>query len=157
MLVDSISSCPETRTSSRPACAGTFRIDVSTLGSPMEARILGHEHADPALDIVGRRHRWLDPARATGRYRLLTRGEQSPQSSASREEEAEECVGSLHGTCDVASDWAACSVISTATPHRSLGVQAGRNGWPGGEVCSGSPIANPAQRRLVSANFENAY
>ncbi len=32
------------------------------LGSPMEARILGHEHADPALGMVGGRHRWLDPA-----------------------------------------------------------------------------------------------
>ena len=39
-----------------------FGIDVSTLGWPMEARILGHEHAGPALDLVGRRHRWLAPA-----------------------------------------------------------------------------------------------
>ncbi len=60
------------------------------------------------------------------------------------------------GMCDVASDWAACSVIPTATPHRSSGKQAGRNGWPGGEVCSGSPLAGPVPRRLVSANFENA-
>ena len=41
---------------------GRFGIDVSPLGSPMGARILGHEHAGPALDLVGGRHRWLDPA-----------------------------------------------------------------------------------------------
>ena len=41
---------------------GRFGLEVSTLGSSMEARILGHEHADPALDMVGRRHRWLGPA-----------------------------------------------------------------------------------------------
>ncbi len=70
-------SCPKKQTKSRPACAGTFRIDLSTLGSPMQARIFGHEHADPALDIVGRRHRWLDRARATGRYRLLARATSS--------------------------------------------------------------------------------
>ena len=35
-------------------------------------------------------------------------------------------------------------------------MQAGRTGWPGGEVCSGSPIAGPVPRRMVSANFENA-
>ena len=29
---------------------GRFGIDVSTLGWPMEARILGHEHAGPALE-----------------------------------------------------------------------------------------------------------
>ena len=29
---------------------------------PMEARILGHEEAEPALNLVGRRHRWLAPA-----------------------------------------------------------------------------------------------
>ena len=28
---------------------GGFGLDVSTLGSPMEARILGHERADPAV------------------------------------------------------------------------------------------------------------
>ena len=27
----------------------------------MEARILGHEEAEPALDMVGRRRPWLDP------------------------------------------------------------------------------------------------
>ena len=59
-------------------------------------------------------------------------------------------------TCDVVSDWAACSVITTATPHRSLGAQAGRNGCSGGEVCSGTPIAVPVPRRLVPANLENA-
>ena len=58
--------------------------------------------------------------------------------------------------CNVVNDWAACSVITTATPHRSSGAQAGRNGWSGGEVCSGSPIADPVPRRLVSANSENA-
>ena len=55
-------SCPKTQTNSRLA-----RRDVSDqrrlrLGWPMEARILGHEKAEPALDIVGRRHPWLDPA-----------------------------------------------------------------------------------------------
>ena len=29
-------------------------------------------------------------------------------------------------------------------------------GWSAGEVCSGSPIAEPVPRRLVSASFENA-
>ena len=38
----------------------------------------------------------------------------------------------------------------------SSGAPAGRNGWFGGEVCSGSPIAEPVPRRLVSANLENA-
>ena len=65
---------------------GLFGLKASRLGSPMEARILGHEHADPALDMVGGRHRWLGPALRTGGYRLLARGGQSPQSSASREE-----------------------------------------------------------------------
>ena len=32
------------------------------LGWPMGARILSHEDADPALDLVGRRRRWLAPA-----------------------------------------------------------------------------------------------
>ena len=41
---------------------GRFGIDVSTLDWPMGARILGHEHAGPALDLVGRRYRWLAPA-----------------------------------------------------------------------------------------------
>ena len=41
---------------------GRFGIDVSTLDWPMGARILGHEHTGPALDLVGRRHRWLAPA-----------------------------------------------------------------------------------------------
>ena len=55
-------SCPKTQTNSRLA-----RRDVSDqrrlrLGWPMEARILGHEEAEPALEMVGRRHRWLDPA-----------------------------------------------------------------------------------------------
>ena len=62
----------------------------------------------------------------------------------------------LTGRCDVVSDWAACSVITTAPPHRSSGAPAGRNGWSGGEVCSGAPIADPVPRRLVSANLENA-
>ena len=62
----------------------------------------------------------------------------------------------LTGRCDVVSDWAACSAITTATPHRSSGGPAGRNGWSAGEVCSGSPIAEPVPRRLVSASFENA-
>ena len=62
----------------------------------------------------------------------------------------------LTGRCDVVSDWAACSVITTAPPHRSSGAPAGRNGWSGGEVCSGAPIAEPVPRRLVSANLENA-
>ena len=44
----------------------------------------------------------------------------------------------------------------TAPPHRSSGAPAGRNGWSGGEVCSGAPIAEPVPRRLVSANLENA-
>ena len=38
---------------------GRFVLDVSTLGSPMEARILGDEHAEPALDIVGPRHGYI--------------------------------------------------------------------------------------------------
>ena len=38
----------------------------------------------------------------------------------------------------------------------SSGAPAGRNGWSGGEVCSGAPIAEPVPRRLVSANLENA-
>ena len=37
-------------------------IHTSMLVSPIEARILDHEDADAALDIVGGRHRWLDPA-----------------------------------------------------------------------------------------------
>ena len=37
-----------------------------------------------------------------------------------------------------------------------LGAPAGRNGWSEGELCSGSPIAEPVPRRLVSANFDNA-
>ena len=57
--------------------------------------------------------------------------------------------------CDVVSDWAACSAVTTATPHRSSGAPVGRNGWSGGEVCSGSPIAEPVPRRLVSVNLEN--
>ena len=32
---------------------GRFGIDVSTFDWPMGARILGHEHAGPALDLVG--------------------------------------------------------------------------------------------------------
>ena len=32
----------------------------------------------------------------------------------------------------------------------------GRNGWSGGEGCSGAPIAEPVPRRRVSANLENA-
>ena len=35
-------------------------------------------------------------------------------------------------------------------------MPAGRKGWSGGEVCSGSTITAPVPRRLVSANFENA-
>ena len=62
----------------------------------------------------------------------------------------------LTGRYDVVSDWAACSAITTATPHRSSGAPVGRNGWSGGEVCSGSPIAEPVPRQLVSANLENA-
>ncbi len=61
----------------------------------------------------------------------------------------------LTGRCDVVSDWAACSAITTATPHRNSDAPVGRNGWSGGEVCSGSPIAEPVPRRLVSASFEN--
>ena len=38
----------------------------------------------------------------------------------------------------------------------SSGAPVGRNGWSAGEVCSGSPIAEPVPRRLVSASFENA-
>ena len=60
------------------------------------------------------------------------------------------------GRCDVVSDWAACSAITTAALHRSLGAPAGRNEWSEGELCSGAPIAEPVPRRLVSANFENA-
>ena len=60
------------------------------------------------------------------------------------------------GRCDVVSDWAVCSVITTAPPHRSSGAPAGRNRWSGGEVCSGAPIVEPVPRRLVSANLENA-
>ena len=41
------------------------------------------------------------------------------------------------------------SIYSSATP-------VGRNGWSAREVCSGSPIAEPVPRRLVSASFENA-
>ena len=48
------------------------------------------------------------------------------------------------------------SVITTAPPHRSSGAPAGRNGWSGGELCSGLSIEDPVPRRLVSANFENA-
>ena len=48
-------SCPKTRTNSRPASARAFRIDASTLASPREAGMLGHEHADPTLDVLGRR------------------------------------------------------------------------------------------------------
>ena len=62
----------------------------------------------------------------------------------------------LTGRCDVVSDWAVCSVITTAPPHRSSGAPAGRNGWSGGEVCSGAPIAEPVPRWLVSANLKNA-
>ena len=55
-------SCPKTQTNSRLA-----RRDVSDqrrlrLGWPVEARILGHEEAEPALNLVGRRHPWLAPA-----------------------------------------------------------------------------------------------
>ena len=32
-----------------------FGLEVPTLGSPMEAKILGHEHTYPALDMVGGR------------------------------------------------------------------------------------------------------
>ena len=41
---------------------GRFGLEVSRLGWPMEAEILGHENADPAFDMVGDRHRWLGPA-----------------------------------------------------------------------------------------------
>ena len=60
------------------------------------------------------------------------------------------------GRCDVVSDWAACSAITTTPLHRSSGAQAGRNGWSEGELCSGSPIAEPVPCRPVSANFDNA-
>ena len=53
------SSCPKTRTNSRPASARAFRIDASTLASPREAGMLGHEHADPTLDVLGRRGRGI--------------------------------------------------------------------------------------------------
>ena len=46
----------------RIGAPGRFGLKVSRLGWPMEARILGHEHAGPALDMVDGRHRWLDPA-----------------------------------------------------------------------------------------------
>ena len=46
----------------KPHGPGRFGLEVSRLGSPMEARILSHAHADPALDIVGGCHRWLGPA-----------------------------------------------------------------------------------------------
>ena len=44
---------------------GRFGIDVSTLGWPMEARILGHEDADPSLDTrrVKKYKRTLKPTR----------------------------------------------------------------------------------------------
>ena len=41
---------------------GRFGLEVSRLGWPMEAEILGHENADPAFNMVGGRHRWLGPA-----------------------------------------------------------------------------------------------
>ena len=51
--------------------------------------------------------------------------------------------------CDVVSDGVACSVITTAPPHRSSGAQTERMVWR--ELCSGAPIADPVPRRLVSA------
>ena len=45
-----------------------------------------------------------------------------------------------------------CPKIQTNSRPAS---QAGRNGWSGGRLCSGPPIAEPRPRRLVSANFEN--
>ena len=41
---------------------GCFGLEVSRAWLAMEARILGHEHADPAFDTVGGRHRWLGSA-----------------------------------------------------------------------------------------------
>ena len=48
-ISEETASCPKTQANSRPASAGAFRIDASTLASPSEARTLGHEHADPVL------------------------------------------------------------------------------------------------------------
>ena len=52
----------------------------------MEARILGHEHADAALDMVGGRHHcWVQRDQQAAIVYLLEE-KQSPQSSISREE-----------------------------------------------------------------------
>ena len=45
-------SCPKTRTNSRPASAGAFRIDAFTLASPREPRRLRHEHADQPWTLL---------------------------------------------------------------------------------------------------------
>ena len=45
-----------------------------------------------------------------------------------------------------------CPKIQTNSRPAS---QAGRNGWSGGRLCSGPPIAEPMPRRRVSTNFEN--
>ena len=43
-------SCPKTQTNSRTGAPGRLGLDVSTLGSPMEARILGHMiHKTPVM------------------------------------------------------------------------------------------------------------
>ena len=44
----------------------------------------------------------------------------------------------------------------SAASFRSSGAPAGRDGCSGGELCSGSPIAEPVPRRRVSANFNKA-
>ena len=46
----------------KASAPGRFGLEVSRLGSPMEAKIFGHEHVGPALNMVGGRHRWLVPA-----------------------------------------------------------------------------------------------
>ena len=46
--------------------------------------------------------------------------------------------------------------IKVINNNRSSGAPAGRNEWFRGELCSGTPIAEPLPRWLVSANFDIA-
>ena len=45
-------SCPKNTNELKTGSPGRFGIDVSTLDWPMGARILGHEHAAPAVPSI---------------------------------------------------------------------------------------------------------
>ena len=87
---------------------------------------------------------------------IIIMGSTTSKGSGTRCSKQKNALAVFTGRCDVVSDWAGCSVITTAPPLKSSGSQAGRNGCSGGELILGSPIAEPVPRPRVSANFENA-